>query len=99
MKYSTVIEIPEDVAELLNKYYKSIEGLRDGIFTQEDCIVEILREMLLSKNSNVFYVIEYFHGDNPSFVTDEEGYTKVFNSYKEALEEARDCQDGEVIAI
>lgn len=44
-----------------------------------------------------FYVIERFH--EPSLVTDEEGNIKSFDTYLKALEEARNCQDGFVLAF
>lgn len=44
-----------------------------------------------------FYVIEKFH--EPSFVTDEKGELKSFDSYLEAAAEAAECQDGFVLAF
>ena len=44
-----------------------------------------------------FYVIERFH--EPQFVVDEKGNIKSFVTYPEALAEARDCQNGFVIAF
>lgn len=44
-----------------------------------------------------FYVIENF--PDPSFVTDENGKLKSFNTYLEAAAEAAGCQDGHVLAF
>lgn len=44
-----------------------------------------------------FYVIERFH--KPQFVVDEEGNIKSFVTYLEAIAEARDCQNGHVLAF
>ena len=44
-----------------------------------------------------FYVIEWFH--EPQFVVDEKGNIKSFVTYLEAIAEARDCQNGYLLAF
>lgn len=44
-----------------------------------------------------FYIIEKFHF--PSFVLDENGEPKRFETYQEAADEAALCQNGYVIAF
>lgn len=48
----------------------------------------------------MFIVIEIFGGaEYASIVTDEDGDNKIFDTAEEALAEANDCQDGQVVEI
>ncbi len=51
----------------------------------------------IAELTGVFYVIENF--PHPRFVMDENGETKSFDTYHEALEEANECQEGYVISF
>ena len=47
-----------------------------------------------------YIVLECYGGAEYTIVvTNEDGINKVFDSYFEANEEAKDCQDGKVISI
>ena len=55
----------------------------------------ILAEITLTEEQltgKTFYVIETF--PYPQFVMDEDGLNKTFDTYREALAEAEDCQQG-----
>lgn len=45
----------------------------------------------------LFYVIEQF--PFPQFVIDENGNLKTFDTYREAKQEADDCQQGHVLTF